>query len=276
MDKHAVYGATVLRIALGVIFLAHSAYLKIFVFTIPGTVGFFESLGLPALLAYAVLAVEVIGGLLLVAGVAVREAATALAVVALGATWAHSGAGWLFSNEGGGWPGTFEDIARGADHLGAIAADWNLDRHRVMAMGHSAGGHLALWLAARHRLSPQSPVFVADPLPVYGAVGLAPAADLELTWHNQTCGGASQRLMGGSPDEFPERYRDGNVAYSGEFETKDDEWIRDSSHGDRHAAQFQPSHSPPRPRQRLPAGGRVDRPPLHELGRGEGRRDAPR
>jgi len=103
MDKHAVYGATVLRIALGVIFLAHSAYLKIFVFTIPGTVGFFESLGLPALLAYAVLAVEVIGGLLLVAGVAVREAATALAVVALGATWAHSGAGWLFSNEGGGW-----------------------------------------------------------------------------------------------------------------------------------------------------------------------------
>jgi len=103
MDKHAVYGATVLRIALGVIFLAHSAYLKVFVFTIPGTVGFFESLGLPALLAYAVLAVEVIGGLLLVAGVAVREAATALAVVALGATWAHSGAGWLFSNEGGGW-----------------------------------------------------------------------------------------------------------------------------------------------------------------------------
>lgn len=73
------------------------------VFTVPGTVGFFESLGLPALLAYATIAVEIVGGVLLILGVRVREAAIALAVVSLGATWAHFGSGWVFSNEGGGW-----------------------------------------------------------------------------------------------------------------------------------------------------------------------------
>ncbi len=103
MNDTTPYGAMVLRIALGVIFLAHSAYLKIFVFTVPGTVGFFQSLGLPGAAAYATMAVEIVGGLMLILGVRVREAALALAVVSLGATWAHSGAGWLFTNEGGGW-----------------------------------------------------------------------------------------------------------------------------------------------------------------------------
>lgn len=97
------YGATLLRISLGVIFLAHSAYLKVFVFTIPGTVGFFESLGLPAISAYTVLLAEIAGGLMLFLGVRVREVAATLAVVSLGATWVHSGAGWLFTNSGGGW-----------------------------------------------------------------------------------------------------------------------------------------------------------------------------
>ncbi len=103
MNTTAPLGAALLRISLGVIFLAHSAYLKIFVFTVPGTVGFFESIGLPALLAYGTIGVEIIGGILLILGVRVREAALALAVVSLGATWAHFGAGWLFTNEGGGW-----------------------------------------------------------------------------------------------------------------------------------------------------------------------------
>jgi putative oxidoreductase len=97
------YGATLLRISLGVIFLAHSAYLKVLVFTIPGTVGFFESLGLPAISAYAVLLAEIAGGLMLILGIRVRAVAATLAVVSLGATWAHGGAGWLFTNEGGGW-----------------------------------------------------------------------------------------------------------------------------------------------------------------------------
>ncbi len=103
MQRYSEYGPTVLRIALGIIFLAHSAYLKVFIFTIGGTVGFFESLGLPGFLAYAVLLAETMGGILLILGVRVREAALILSAVSLGATWAHSGAGWLFTNTGGGW-----------------------------------------------------------------------------------------------------------------------------------------------------------------------------
>lgn len=103
MDKYQEYGPTLLRVSLGIIFLAHSAYLKVFVFSIAGTVGFFESIGFPGLLAYAVLAAEIIGGALLILGVRVRVASAILAVVSLGATWVHLGAGWLFSNQGGGW-----------------------------------------------------------------------------------------------------------------------------------------------------------------------------
>ncbi|MEQ8859296.1 MAG: DoxX family protein [Pseudomonadales bacterium] len=103
MQRYETYGPTLLRIALGIIFLAHSAYLKLGVFTLAGTLGFFESLGLPTITAYAVIAAEIGGGLALVFGVLVRPAAVALAVVSLGATWAHVGAGWLFTNEGGGW-----------------------------------------------------------------------------------------------------------------------------------------------------------------------------
>lgn len=103
MNRFEAYGPTLLRFALAAVFLAHSAYLKVFVFTVPGTVGYFESIGLPGFLAYAVIATEIIGAVLLLLGVRVREAAWALTVVALGATWAHAGAGWLFSNDGGGW-----------------------------------------------------------------------------------------------------------------------------------------------------------------------------
>ena len=103
MERYEPYGPTLLRIALGTIFLAHSAYLKVFVFTLPGTVGFFESLGLPGLSAYLVLFAEAVGGVLLIAGLRVRETALVLTIVSLGATWAHANAGWVFSNEGGGW-----------------------------------------------------------------------------------------------------------------------------------------------------------------------------
>ena len=103
MNTYENYGPTLLRIALGIIYIAHSAYLKVVVFTIPGTVAFFESIGLPGLMAYAVITAETIGGAMLVLGIRVREAASVLTFVALGAVWAHSGAGWLFTNEGGGW-----------------------------------------------------------------------------------------------------------------------------------------------------------------------------
>jgi putative oxidoreductase len=99
----APYGALVLRVALGVMFLAHSAYLKLVVFTLPGTVKFFESLGLPGITAYAVIGAEVIGGVLLLLGVQTRRVATALLPVLLGAIWVHAKNGWLFTNNGGGW-----------------------------------------------------------------------------------------------------------------------------------------------------------------------------
>ncbi len=99
----APYAALVLRVALGVLALAHGL-LKVFVFTPAGTVGFFESLGLPGVLAYATIAIEVVGGLALIAGVFTRYVAIAMVPVLLGSiVFAHWNAGWLFSNEGGGW-----------------------------------------------------------------------------------------------------------------------------------------------------------------------------
>ena len=102
-SKTAPYAALVLRVALGVMFLAHSAWLKLFVFTLPGTAQFFESLGLPAFSAYLVFFAEVAGGILLILGVKARIVALALVPVLLGATWVHAGNGWLFTNQGGGW-----------------------------------------------------------------------------------------------------------------------------------------------------------------------------
>jgi putative oxidoreductase len=99
----APYGALVLRVSLGVMFLAHSLYLKLVVFTLPGTVKFFESVGLPALATHLTIVVEAAGGLMLVAGFRTRYAAIALLPVLLGATWVHWRNGWLFTNAGGGW-----------------------------------------------------------------------------------------------------------------------------------------------------------------------------
>jgi putative oxidoreductase len=96
------HGAFLTRITLGSILLAHGA-LKIFVFTIPGTVGFFGSLGLPAIVAYLTIFGEVIGGAALILGVYPRLVALLSLPILLGAAWVHSGNGWLFSNEGGGW-----------------------------------------------------------------------------------------------------------------------------------------------------------------------------
>ena len=101
--KTAPYAALVLRVALGVMYVAHSLYLKVFVFTVAGTVGFFESLGLPALFAYLTLFAEIAGGIALILGFQTRLVALALLPVLIGATWVHAGNGWVFSNQGGGW-----------------------------------------------------------------------------------------------------------------------------------------------------------------------------
>lgn len=96
------YAALVLRVSSGVLFLAHGL-LKVNVFTIAGTVGYFESLGLPGIFAYLTIFAELAGGAALILGVATRLVSLALIPVLLGATWVHAGNGWLFSSEGGGW-----------------------------------------------------------------------------------------------------------------------------------------------------------------------------
>jgi putative oxidoreductase len=100
--RTAPYAAFGLRVALGTMFIAH-ALLKYSVFTLPGTVQFFESLGLPGALAYATFWAELIGGALIIAGLGTRWVAAALVPILLGALWAHAGNGWLFTAKGGGW-----------------------------------------------------------------------------------------------------------------------------------------------------------------------------
>jgi acetyl esterase/lipase len=100
---------------------------------------------------------------------------------------------------GGGWPGTFEDVARGADHLREVAREHPIDLDRVVALGHSAGGQLALWLAARPRLPGSSPFHSAKPLRLRGVVSLAGIADLRAGAASGVCGDAIPRLLGGPP-----------------------------------------------------------------------------
>ncbi len=81
---------------------------------------------------------------------------------------------------GAEWPGLFQDVAAAADHAVTLAADHGLDLHRVLALGHSAGGHLALWLAGRHRIGPGTPLTPpANALPVRAAIAIAPVTDLD-------------------------------------------------------------------------------------------------
>lgn len=102
-QRSAPYAATLLRVSLGAMFIAHSLVLKHFMFTLAGTAQFFGSLGLPPALAYVTFWAELIGGVLLVAGVASRWVALALIPILLGATWVHFGNGWVFSAKNGGW-----------------------------------------------------------------------------------------------------------------------------------------------------------------------------
>jgi putative oxidoreductase len=96
-------GATLLRVALGIMFIAHSVVLKYFTFTLAGTAQYFVSIGLPAFLAYVVFALEAVGGVLLVLGVRTRWVALGLVPVLIGATWTHFGNGWVFNAPNGGW-----------------------------------------------------------------------------------------------------------------------------------------------------------------------------
>ncbi|QYX57133.1 DoxX family protein [Roseovarius sp. SCSIO 43702] len=101
-ETNATIGATLTRLSLGTVLLAHGL-LKVMVFTVPGTVAFFESLGLPAIAAYLTIFAELAGGTAILLGLYTRLAALLSIPLLLGSVWAHAGNGWLFSAEGGGW-----------------------------------------------------------------------------------------------------------------------------------------------------------------------------
>ena len=102
ISKAADYGVALLRASLGIMWIAH-ALLKLFVFTLPGTAQFFQSVGLPGLLAYPVFAAELLGGIAMVLGIYARQAALLLVPIMVVATSVHIGNGWVFTSQGGGW-----------------------------------------------------------------------------------------------------------------------------------------------------------------------------
>lgn len=111
-------------------------------------------------------------------------------------------------DDGGGWPGSFQDVAAAADALRELARNAPLDLKRVYAAGHSAGGQLALWLAARHKLPAGSPLRGADALPIRGVLGLAAITDLD-TYRigpADSCHASVDPLMGGTPQTVARRY----------------------------------------------------------------------
>jgi acetyl esterase/lipase len=93
-------------------------------------------------------------------------------------------------HEGGGYPGTFLDAGAGADHFRKIADQHNLDPGRVIVSGHSAGGHLATWIANRKHIPDTSPLFQDDPIPVHAVISLAGINDLEryANYGSSSCG----------------------------------------------------------------------------------------
>ncbi len=98
-------------------------------------------------------------------------------------------------NPGGGWPGTFDDVKAGAAHLTKIAKAKGIDLKRAIAMGHSAGGHLVLWLAKQNAIA------------LRGVVALAPLSDLRRAWELKLSNNAVEELLGGSPSQVPDRYK---------------------------------------------------------------------
>ena len=102
-NRTAPYAAFLLRVSLGLLFIAHGLILKVFTFGIAGTVGYFESLGYPGLFAYLVILGEIGGGLALILGLWTRWISLLMVPILIGATLQHTGNGWLFSAANGGW-----------------------------------------------------------------------------------------------------------------------------------------------------------------------------
>ena len=102
-DRLISYGVFLLRVALGVMFMAHSVIYMLMTLSLAETAKFFVSIGLPAWMAYATFLAEAVGGILLILGIQTRWVALALSPILIGATWAHVGNGWVFTATNGGW-----------------------------------------------------------------------------------------------------------------------------------------------------------------------------
>ena len=116
-----------------------------------------------------------------------------------------------YDQPGGGWPGTFRDAADAADYVRTLAKRYPLDTARIVVAGHSAGAHLALWLASRHALSATSELAGGRPLALRGVVSIGGIGDLRefYTREKRTCGNpAVESLLGGVPDSVPLRVRE--------------------------------------------------------------------
>lgn len=109
-------------------------------------------------------------------------------------------------NPGGGWTGTFQDVGAASDYLHTLADRYPLDLKRSVVMGHSAGGHLALWVAARQTFATAHPLYTPTPFAFRGVIALAPVADLAMAWHLRLSNTVVEQLVGGSPTSHPERY----------------------------------------------------------------------
>jgi acetyl esterase/lipase len=105
----------------------------------------------------------------------------------------------------GGYPATLLDVGEATDVLRQVAPAHNLDLRRVVVAGHSSGGHLALWLAARHRIPPGDALHARDPLRPRAAVALAGIPDLIALWEGERRE-HTERFLGGPPQRYPERY----------------------------------------------------------------------
>jgi len=114
-------------------------------------------------------------------------------------------------DSGGGWPGTFQDVSLATDHiLETFSSDPRVDAARKAVIGHSAGGHLALWLVSRHSIPQLSPLHGDQKYRLGTAVSLAGVCDLRTAWKQRLGNGVAARLMGGTPDLYPDRYDAGS------------------------------------------------------------------
>jgi len=111
---------------------------------------------------------------------------------------------------GGGWPGTYLDVGKAVDRLRAFAPSYNLDLNRVVIVGHSAGGHLAMWAAARARVPAKSPLYVGNPLKARGVVDLAGPVDMKASiaaGYQALCrDSVITAMLGGTPERVPQHY----------------------------------------------------------------------